>query len=105
MSNFTEKWNKAIIILPPHALFSNDFVPTLEIIIEECQKKYNKKTPLQLFSLMRCQISCVYCDSFLHCQSMKELWLLFYMDSFYNKKWAENKKEWVNDLTKEKNCV
>lgn len=104
MSNFNEKWDKAEKYIPPEVTF-HTIAPTLEDLVNVCQLKYNKKTPLQLFSLMRCQISSIYCDSFLHCQSMKELWLIFYMATFYSKKWADNKKEWVTDLSKETNCV
>lgn len=94
-NSFNQKWIAAEQIIPSSITFYT-LVPTLEDLINECHKKYNKKTALGLFSLMRCQISSLYCDAFLNEQSVQELWLLFYMSSYYNKRWTENKKGWEN---------
>lgn len=96
MSSFNQKWDSAEKLLPADVIF-HKMAPTLEDLVEECQKKYCKKTPLQLFSLMRCQISSLYCDNFLNAQTMKELWLLYYMNTIHHKKWNEDKKTWESE--------
>jgi hypothetical protein len=73
-----------------------DIPYTLEEIIDKCHAIYDKKTALQLFSLMRVQIARLYCDNFLNNCTMKELWYIFYMAIVHKQKWANNKKAWIN---------
>ena len=92
MSNYTQKWNSAADIIPDFAGWL--IPPTLEDIVQMCLNRFPKKTALQLNSLMRVQISKLYCDTFLNCQSFKELWLLYYMFVYHTKRFNEAKKEW-----------
>lgn len=68
----------------------------LETIVSLCHEKYDKKTALQLLSLMRVQIARLYCDNFLNMCTTKELWYLFYMATMYKQKWSDNKDGWID---------
>lgn len=89
MDRFHDKYDKAVEII------EQQIPMELEDIIDACQKKYDGKTALQLLSLMRVQISKLYCDNYLHMQTTKDLWFLFFMATIHKRKWGNKGWEHV----------